>query len=32
LDSFGRFGAFQWVIANPNKKSLLPSQPVARRA
>jgi hypothetical protein len=20
LDSFGRFGAFQWVTANPNKK------------
>jgi hypothetical protein len=22
LDSFGRFGAFQWVTANPNKKIL----------
>jgi hypothetical protein len=22
LDSFGRFGAFQWVTANPNKKVL----------
>jgi hypothetical protein len=21
LDSFGRIGAFQWVTANPNKKS-----------
>ncbi len=21
LDSFGRFGAFQWVMANPNKKN-----------
>jgi hypothetical protein len=25
LDSFGRFGAFQWVTANPNKKRFFPS-------
>jgi hypothetical protein len=24
LDFFGRFGAFQWVTANPNKKNLVP--------
>jgi hypothetical protein len=24
LDSFRRFGAFQWVTANPNKKNLVP--------
>jgi hypothetical protein len=31
LDSFGRFGAFQWVTANPNKTILSLFQPGAER-
>jgi hypothetical protein len=31
LDSFGRFWAFQWVTANPNKKNLSLFQPGAER-
>jgi hypothetical protein len=31
LDSFGRFGTFQWVTANPNKKFRFLGRPVAGR-
>jgi hypothetical protein len=30
LDSFGRIGTFQWVTANPNKKTLFPYHTVPK--